>query len=73
MTVHTGITCDNCSMSPIVGKRFKCMTCPDFDLCEKCEQMCIHNHPMIRLMSAANSNTHTFSGHWFKNIIDSFR
>jgi len=35
--VHEGIVCDGCEMSPIVGIRFKCHECPDFDLCASCE------------------------------------
>ena len=28
--------CDGCTESPLVGKRFKCTVCANFDLCEKC-------------------------------------
>lgn len=53
-TVHHNIRCDGCTADPIVGKRFKCLVCPDFDLCEKCEaRPNVHNHPMLRV------NTHT--------------
>lgn len=34
--IHKGITCDHCDLE-IVGVRYKCGNCPDFDLCEKCE------------------------------------
>ena len=34
---HEGVTCDSCSMSPIVGARFECTVCPDYDLCAECE------------------------------------
>lgn len=34
--IHTFVTCDGCKMSPIIGKRYKCETCPNFDFCEKC-------------------------------------
>ena len=34
--VHPGITCDCCGTSPIVGNRYKCEVCPDFDLCTPC-------------------------------------
>jgi len=49
-TVHTGVTCDNCKISPIEGTRYKCQTCDDFDLCEKCERTTDHpsNHPLIK-------------------------
>jgi peptidoglycan hydrolase-like protein with peptidoglycan-binding domain len=48
--VHTGITCDGCRQSPITGVRFKCRTCPDYDLCESCEAKNVHpaDHPMIK-------------------------
>lgn len=29
-------TCDGCGLSPVVGKRFQCRTCVEFDLCEAC-------------------------------------
>lgn len=55
-TIRYGAKCDGCGMDPIVGRRFKCMTCSNFDLCESCDNMCIHNHPMVRLMSNNNPN-----------------
>lgn len=41
---HPNIICDGCEASPIVGSRFKCAICPDFDLCESCEEKGIHSH-----------------------------
>ncbi len=35
--VHTGVKCDGCGAQPIVGVRFKCTVCPDYDLCATCE------------------------------------
>jgi len=35
-------TCDGCN-NRIVGLRYKCTTCPDFDLCETCEAKKIHS------------------------------
>lgn len=34
--IHYLIICNHCSQNPIIGKRFKCKICNDFDLCEKC-------------------------------------
>lgn len=49
-TIHYRVSCDICSMFPIVGIRYKCSVCPNFDLCEKCEEQHWkkHNHPMIK-------------------------
>lgn len=34
--VHAGVTCSHCDKD-IHGFRYKCVTCPDYDLCSKCE------------------------------------
>ena len=41
--VHKGITCDGCDKDPIKGIRFKCSTCADYDLCEKCMSKGYHS------------------------------
>jgi hypothetical protein len=47
--VHLGIWCDECKQKPIVGPRFKCNVCPDYDLCGTCHSQCAHNmHPVTR-------------------------
>ncbi|OUM52267.1 hypothetical protein BVG19_g1440 [[Candida] boidinii] len=35
--IHRGISCDGCNAFPIVGNRFKCSDCVDYDLCSDCE------------------------------------
>jgi hypothetical protein len=34
--VHPDIVCNNCKQDPISGVRFKCVSCPDVDLCLSC-------------------------------------
>lgn len=33
---HESTTCDGCKEEGFTGLRFKCDTCPDYDLCYKC-------------------------------------
>jgi len=49
LQVHRGITCDLCEVSPIVGVRYKSVTRPDFDLCEKCEPNHDPSDPLIKI------------------------
>lgn len=53
--VHINVVCDGCRAQPIIGRRFKCMICFNFDLCETCEAKEEHEHPMLRL-SKLSSN-----------------
>jgi len=47
--VHLGVICDGCD-GPVIGPRYKCLTCPDYDLCGSCEARGLHvQHKMIRL------------------------
>lgn len=34
--VHHRYVCDGCRAHPIIGARFKCLDCPNYDLCETC-------------------------------------
>lgn len=53
-TQHVGVTCDGCQQKPIIGKRFKCLVCPNYDLCEQCESNQLHGHPMMRLLMCSH-------------------
>lgn len=41
--IHRGITCNSCQASPICGIRYKCSSCVDYDVCERCEARDDHN------------------------------
>ena len=43
--------CDGCGMLPLVGWRYKCSICDDYNLCENCEERIggKHNHPFIKI------------------------
>ena len=50
--IHQGIICDGCN-APIIGIRYKCVICRDFDYCEKCEDIYkdAHGHPLLKIKS----------------------
>ena len=47
--IHHRVACDGCKQSPIIGIRYKCYVCPDFDYCEACEANVEHPHPFIKI------------------------
>jgi len=61
-TVHKNVTCNLCSMYPIIGNRFKCTICYDYDLCESCENATAesHPHPMMKHRVEINDSINTF-------------
>ena len=42
--LHPGVRCDLCNQMMTQGARFKCLDCPDFDLCEGCEAVAGAQH-----------------------------
>ncbi|XP_073988643.1 uncharacterized protein isoform X2 [Rhodnius prolixus] len=54
--VHNGVTCDNCEKE-VIGFRYKCAFCPDYDLCQDCESKKIHSHHyMVRIPTPINKD-----------------
>ncbi|XP_073957503.1 sequestosome-1-like isoform X4 [Choristoneura fumiferana] len=46
---HFGVTCDGCD-GMVVGYRYKCTSCDDYDLCARCEASGVHpDHCMVRV------------------------
>eukprot|EP01113_Clastostelium_recurvatum_P044791 TRINITY_DN75_c0_g1_i1.p1 TRINITY_DN75_c0_g1~~TRINITY_DN75_c0_g1_i1.p1 ORF type:complete len:496 (+),score=181.84 TRINITY_DN75_c0_g1_i1:97-1584(+) len=68
-SVHRHVTCDGCKTSPIVGPRFKCKVCDDFDLCASCESKNMtvgtHNptHTMIKFTQPKRFGHHGHHAH----------
>lgn len=49
VTRHENVNCDGCGIKGIIGIRFKCAVCKDFDFCEICEERLTHAHPFIKI------------------------
>ena len=46
---HHFIGCNICAIRPIIGTRYKCLTCPRYDLCHECKEKNHHQqHQMVR-------------------------
>ena len=47
---HEGIYCNQCKEN-VVGIRYKCLVCNDFNFCERCEEKFNeeHGHPMLKI------------------------
>ena len=58
--IHESVTCDGCKSESIKGLRFKCDSCPDYDLCQKCVDGGVTtkthklSHPLIVVRRAIN-------------------
>ena len=52
-TIHEGVKCFQCLKSPIVGIRYKCINCKNYNLCENCEdknsESGTHPHLFIKI------------------------
>jgi len=56
--VHEGINCDLCFKSHVVGVRYHCQDCPDYDVCEDCISQAGQRHiPGHRFLAMESSPT----------------
>jgi hypothetical protein len=53
--IHVGVSCDGCGESPILGVRYKCAVCKDFDYCTNCEEKLDHDHPFLKIKKAGGA------------------
>lgn len=51
---HYGIRCSECKASPIIGVRYKCAICIEYNLCEVCEINNTHEHIFIKVKEREN-------------------
>ncbi|XP_077182733.1 sequestosome-1 isoform X1 [Paroedura picta] len=67
--VHPNVVCDGCD-GPVVGARFKCTVCPDYDLCSTCEGKGIHKeHNMIMFQNPLLNPLEWFPrGRWLRKM-----
>ena len=56
--IHPGFKCQNCLKEPIIGIRYKCTVCPNYDLCSECEEKnsITNAHPHNFLKIRKNKN-----------------
>jgi len=50
--IHPNVRCDGCATCPVIGNRYKCTICDNFDYCESCEEKKnseIHKHPFLKI------------------------
>ena len=59
-TKHKGIKCDQCFKEPIIGFRYKCSQCQNYNLCEVCEDnnavFGYHPHDFIKIRKEQKNN-----------------
>uniref|UniRef100_A0A1W7RDI9 Sequestosome-1 n=1 Tax=Agkistrodon contortrix contortrix TaxID=8713 RepID=A0A1W7RDI9_AGKCO len=66
--VHPNVVCDGCE-GPVVGSRFKCAVCPDYDLCSTCEGKGVHKeHNMIMFPSPFDQLEWLLQGRWLRKM-----
>ena len=49
--IHFPVSCNGCGTFPIIGNRYKCTVCENFNYCEKCEAKLSgqHQHPFLKI------------------------
>lgn len=63
-TIHNGIKCEKCFKEPIIGYRYKCIQCDNYNLCQDCEEKNAinedHPHYFIKIRKEYKNNTIIF-------------
>ena len=52
--IHNNSKCMECGLSPIIGIKYQCMKCANYELCSDCEKNLgeKHGHPLLKLRKA---------------------
>ena len=66
--IHLGVQCDGCGQCPLIGERYKCKVCDNYDLCGKCKTDGVEvvntrhsgDHSMRRIEVAKSKNFSNF-------------
>ena len=53
--LHPNVICDGCD-GPVIGSRFKCLFCQDFDFCEACKASKPHPHQFLAISSPLSAD-----------------
>ena len=71
LDVHRNIKCDNCNQKPIIGIRYKCLDCPDYNLCNNClllnDEQSFHEHDSFVKIRKEMFQNEKFSYHCENN------
>lgn len=59
--VHLGISCDCCGTMNIIGMRYKCIFCKNFDMCEQCEAKTTTHDPSHLFVKVKDTNNYNMS------------
>jgi hypothetical protein len=59
-SVHQGVICDECGMSPIVGTRYKCAVREDYDVCAACEATKPSKYPWLKIADPSQAPAAVF-------------
>ncbi|CAL8133607.1 unnamed protein product [Orchesella dallaii] len=61
--VFETVTCDGCRRKPIRNIRYKCLQCPDYDLCSRCMELRVHAHHVFARIQDLRQNEY-FTQHF---------
>ncbi|XP_028668813.1 sequestosome-1 [Erpetoichthys calabaricus] len=70
--LHPGVTCDGCD-GPVMGTRFKCSVCPNYDLCSPCQAKGLHReHPLTPIWIPMHMAEWLPRGKWLRKMRHGF-